>query len=57
MPQTYALRSLLNNEPAVAIPIFAAPGANALDISDNVRAAMAELKKNLPRRCGLHNCL
>lgn len=46
--QTYALRSLLNNEPAVAIPIFAAPEANALDISENVRAAMEELKKNFP---------
>jgi multidrug efflux pump len=29
----YALRSLLNNKDAVAIPIFAAPGANALNIS------------------------
>ena len=46
--QTYALRSLLNNEPAVAIPIFASPGANALDISDNVRATMKELKKSFP---------
>ena len=44
----YALRSLLNNNDAVAIPIFAAPGANALDISSNVRARMAELKKNFP---------
>ncbi|VAX08842.1 RND efflux system, inner membrane transporter [hydrothermal vent metagenome] len=46
--QSYGLRSLLNNQPAVAIPIFAAPGANALDISDNVRATMAELKKDFP---------
>src|SRR5688500_10310676 len=29
----YSLRSLLNNKPAVAVPIFAAPGANALSIS------------------------
>ena len=34
----YALRSLLDNKPAVAIGVFAAPGANALQISDNVRA-------------------
>jgi multidrug efflux pump len=44
----YALRSLLNNKDAVAIPIFAAPGANALNISRDVRATMAELKKNFP---------
>jgi len=47
--QSYGLRSLLNNQPAVAIPIFAAPGANALDISDNVRAKMEELKKDFPQ--------
>ena len=46
--QSYGLRSLLNNQPAVAIPVFAAPGANALDISDNVRKVMAELKQNFP---------
>ena len=44
----YALRSLLNNKPAVAVPIFAAPNANALSISDNVRATMAEIKKTMP---------
>ncbi len=46
--QTYSLRSLLNNQQAVAIPIFASPGANALDISSNVRQTMAELKENMP---------
>lgn len=46
--QTYSLLSLLNNEQAVAIPVFAAPGSNALEISQNVRAKMAELKKNFP---------
>lgn len=44
----YALRSLLNNKPAVAIPIFQAPGSNAIQISDQVRAAMEELKKSFP---------
>lgn len=29
----YALRSLLNNQPAVAIPIFQRPGSNAIQIS------------------------
>ena len=44
----YALRSLLDNKPAVAIPIFAAPNSNAIQISDNVRATMAEIKKTMP---------
>ena len=44
----YALRSLLDNKPAVAIGIFQAPGSNAIAISDDVREAMAELKKNMP---------
>jgi multidrug efflux pump len=44
----YALRSLLNNKPAVAVPIFAAPNSNAIQISDNVRATMAEIKKSMP---------
>lgn len=46
--ESYSLRSMLNNEPAVAIPIFAAPDANALELSKNVRKTMAELKKNFP---------
>ncbi len=46
--QSYALRSLLNNKPAVAIPIFASPGANALNISRDVRATMKELKASFP---------
>ena len=44
----YSLRSLLNNEAAVAIPISQAPGANALELSDAVRATMKELSKNFP---------
>lgn len=46
--QQYALRSLLDNKPAVAIPIFASPGANALDISRAVRDRMEGLKQNFP---------
>jgi multidrug efflux pump len=45
----YALRSLLNNKPAVALPIFQAPGSNAIQLSDDVRAAMDQLKKNFPQ--------
>lgn len=44
----YALRSLLDNQPAVAIPIFQRPGSNAIQISNEVRAKMAELKKSFP---------
>ena len=45
----YALRSLLDNQPAVAIPIFQRPGSNAIDISNDVRAKMDELKKGFPQ--------
>jgi multidrug efflux pump len=45
---SYSLRSLLNNKTAVAIPIFQSPGANALELSKNVRATMEELKNNFP---------
>ncbi|APG03615.1 multidrug efflux RND transporter permease subunit [Luteibacter rhizovicinus DSM 16549] len=45
----YALRSLLNNREAVAIPIFQRPGSNAIAISDEVRAEMATLKKDFPQ--------
>jgi len=44
----YSLRSLLDNKSAVAIPIFQAPGSNAIAISDNVHKVMAELKKTMP---------
>ncbi|MFK7839510.1 MAG: efflux RND transporter permease subunit [Bdellovibrionales bacterium] len=46
--QSYALRSMLNNQQAVAIPIFASPGSNALEISQNVRETMKRLKDNMP---------
>jgi len=44
----YALRALLNNKPAVAIPILQAPGSNAIEIADKVRAEMAGIKANMP---------
>ena len=46
--QDYALRSLLNNKQAVAMAIMQAPGSNALEVSSQVRAAMAELSKDFP---------
>jgi len=45
----YALRSLLNNKQAVAIPIFQRPGSNAINISNDVRARMDELKETFPQ--------
>lgn len=45
----YALRSLLDNKQAVALPIFQSPGSNAIEISDNVRAKMQELKALFPQ--------
>ena len=44
----YALRSLLNNKTAAAIPIFQLPGSNAIELSNQVRARMEELKKKFP---------
>jgi multidrug efflux pump len=44
----YALRSLLDNKPAVALAIFQSSGANAIRISNTVRATMDELKKSFP---------
>lgn len=46
---SYALRSLLDNKPAVAIAIFQAPDSNAIAVSDSVRAAMEELKTTFPK--------
>lgn len=44
----FSLNSMLDNQPAVAIPIFQAPGANAIKISDGVRKTMNELKERFP---------
>jgi multidrug efflux pump len=44
----YSLRSLLNNKTAAAIPIFQLPGSNAIELSNNVRAKMEELKRKFP---------
>ncbi len=45
---SYALRSLLNNKPAAAVAIFQSPGSNAIELSDDVRARMEELKQSFP---------
>ncbi|PTW59306.1 multidrug efflux pump [Breoghania corrubedonensis] len=44
----YSLRSLLDGKPAVAIPVFQAPGSNAIAISDAVLTTMDELQDVMP---------
>ncbi len=44
----YAINSMLNNKPAVAVAIFQSPGSNALQLSSSVREKMADLKKEFP---------
>src|SRR5579863_9650387 len=46
---SYALRALLDNKAAAAIPIFQRPGSNAIAISEHVRAKMLELKRDFPQ--------
>lgn len=45
---TYALGSLLDNKQASAIAVFQAPESNAIQLSNDVRATMEELKKSFP---------
>ncbi|WP_105382408.1 efflux RND transporter permease subunit [Neorhizobium alkalisoli] len=44
----YTLRSLLDGQPAVAVAVLQAPGSNAIEIADNVRATMDELQLAMP---------
>ena len=44
----YALRSLLDGEPAIALQILQSPGANALDTAAEVRATMDQLSGQFP---------
>jgi multidrug efflux pump len=45
---SYALRALLDNKAAAAIPIFQRPGSNAIEVSKSVRAKMQQLKRDFP---------
>ena len=45
----YALRSMLDNEPAVAIVIFQSPGSNALELAAGIRERMDEASLNFPK--------
>ncbi|MCK8779762.1 efflux RND transporter permease subunit [Rhizobium sp. NTR19] len=44
----YTLRSLLDGRPAVAVAVLQAPGSNAIEIADNVKATMDELQLSMP---------
>jgi hydrophobe/amphiphile efflux-1 (HAE1) family protein len=46
--QAYGVRSLIDNKPSVAIPVFQSPGSNALELSKAVHQTMEELKKSFP---------
>jgi gold/copper resistance efflux pump len=45
----YALRSLLDNRPAVALQIVQEPSASAIEVADAVREAMQSLQKDFPQ--------
>ena len=48
---SYALRSILDKKPAVALPIFQRPGTNALQMAAGVNKTMEGLAKDFPRGC------
>jgi hydrophobe/amphiphile efflux-1 (HAE1) family protein len=45
---SYAVRSMLGNENAVAIPLYQSPGSNALELSAAVRETMQKLRTSFP---------
>ncbi len=51
---SYALRALLDNKPAIAMPVFQRPGTNALQMADGVKKTMDELAKDFPQGVKYH---
>jgi len=47
--EDYGLRATLNNQPAIALAVQEAPGANSLQISREVHRVMEELAKDFPQ--------
>jgi len=45
---SYSLRAAIDGQTAVAIPVFQRPGSNAIELSNQVRATMAELSGSFP---------
>ncbi len=46
--QSYSNFSISSGHKATVMPVFTLPGANALDVADEVRAAMATMSKDFP---------
>jgi multidrug efflux pump len=46
--QNYGIRTMLNGNPAGGLAVFLAPGANALNVANAVKAQMASLSRDLP---------
>ena len=46
--QTYNISSRYNNLPSAVIPIYLAPGNNAVEVGRKIKQVMAELSKNFP---------
>ena len=46
--QTYSNFAGMSGHKAAQIIIYSLPGANALDVADEVRQAMAEMSKDFP---------
>ncbi|RTE64289.1 multidrug efflux RND transporter permease subunit [Amphritea opalescens] len=46
--ESYALRAMLDNKAALAMPVFQRPGSNAIELSNNVRATMQRLATKFP---------
>ncbi|WP_176133976.1 efflux RND transporter permease subunit, partial [Paraburkholderia hospita] len=44
----YSIRSRFQGKPATVIAVYQQPGANALDVSKQVRATLAGMKKSFP---------
>ncbi|MGO4809893.1 efflux RND transporter permease subunit [Cupriavidus sp. 2MCAB6] len=44
----YSIRSKFQGKPATVIAVYQQPGANALDVSNQVRKTLAEMKKSFP---------
>ncbi|HEY1998382.1 multidrug efflux RND transporter permease subunit [Paraburkholderia sp.] len=45
----YSIRSRFQGKPATVIAVYQQPGANALDVAKQVRATLAEMKKQFPQ--------
>jgi multidrug efflux pump len=46
--KSYMLRSTLNGSPSTFIAVYQQPGSNAIEVAENVRALMEELKQGFP---------